>query len=282
MDISTNSELFKTFDNLKLFEQSYSPEKDIKGVIVILHGLTEHSGFYSKASRIFSEYQYAVNLFDMRGHGKSDGLLGLIDSLDDYLNDLSVFIDIVRNRYPKTPVFLLGQGMGGTLSALYVIENRPDIRGLIMSAPALDVTKSISPFKQYICWILSKLFSGWPLIKMNPSDLSQDPLLIQEYEKDPLIYHGKIYARTCSELTRASKRVMKRGDEIKTPILIVHGKRDQLYRFEGSKALYEKIEYTDKTLKLYKDHYHSLLIDSDGKDVIKDIIQWTDSHVRTT
>jgi alpha-beta hydrolase superfamily lysophospholipase len=281
MDISTNSELFKTFDNLKLFEQSFSPEGEIKGVIIIIHGLTEHSGFYTRVSRNLAEHQYAVNLYDLRGHGKSDGPLAFIDSLDEYLDDLSVFLGLVKNRYPKKPIFLLGQGIGGIISALYVIENRPEIRGLILSAPALDLNQFLSPFMQKMSWILGKLFSRLPLVKMNSSALSKDPLVIQDYEKDPLIYHGKIYAGTCLELIRASKAVMKQGNEIEKPILIVHGKKDQLYRFEGSQALYEKVAHADKTIKLYEDHHHSLLIESKDKKAYKDILQWTDSHVRT-
>jgi alpha-beta hydrolase superfamily lysophospholipase len=282
MDISTNSELFKTFDSIKLFEQSYSPGEYIKGVIIIIHGLTEHSGFYSRVSRKFSENKYAINLFDLRGHGKSDGSLAFIDSFGDYLNDLSVFLDIVKNRYPKTPLFLLGHGMGGIISALYVIENRPEIRGLILSAPALDMNKFISPFLQNISLILGILFPRWPLVKMNSSALSTDSTVIQNYESDPLIYHGKIYARTCLELIKASKTVLKRGNEIKKPFLVVHGKEDQLFNFEGSRILHEKVKFPDKTIKLYKGLSHSLLFEPEGKEVVTDILQWTDSHVRTT
>ncbi|MFW6124245.1 MAG: alpha/beta hydrolase [Acidobacteriota bacterium] len=282
MNISTNSKLFKTFDGTKLFEVSYSPEKDIKGVIVIIHGLTEHSGFYSKVSRNFSENQYAVNLFDLRGHGKSDGAMAFVDSFDDYLNDLSVFLDIVKNRYPKTPIFLLGQGMGGVLTALYVIENRTEIRGLIMSAPAFDITKFMPPCLQTVAWVIGKLAPRCHFIRINPSALTKDSTVTQDYEKDPLIYHGKVCARTCLEIIRASKNVIKRSDELKIPVLIIHGEEDQLCKFEGSREFHEKVGHTDNTFKLYKGLSHSLLLETEGKKVIQDIIQWADSHVRTT
>jgi len=280
MDIRTNSELFKTFDSIKLFEQSYSPEKDIKGIIIFMHGLNEHSGCYSKVSRKFSEHKYAVNLFDIRGHGKSDGPLAFIDSFEDTLNDLSVFLDIVRNRYPKKPVFLFGHGMGAIVSALYVIKNKPEIRGLILSAPALNINQFISPSLQNICWILGRLFPRWPLIKMNSSDLSKDPKVVQDFENDPLVYHGKIYARTCLEFINASKTVVNEGDEIKIPLLIVHGKEDRLFDFEGSRALLEEVKVVDKTIHVYKELSHSLLLEPQGRKVLIDIIQWTDSHVR--
>jgi len=281
MDISTNSELFKTFDGIKLFEQSYAPEENSKGIIVVVHGLHEHSGVYSKIARDFSSHHYKVNLFDLRGHGKSDGLLAFIDSFDDYLDDLSVFLNILKKRYPRTPVFLLGQGMGGVISALYVIERKPEIRGLILSAPSLDIHPLVSSFQQKTSRILGKLFPRWPLAKINSSALSEDPSTIQEYENDPLIYHGKIYARTCSELIKASKTVMKHGDEIKKPVLIVHGEEDKIFNFEASRELYEKVKALDKTIRTYEETFHLLLLEPSGGKVFTDIVQWTDSHVRS-
>ncbi len=280
--VSSNSELFKTFDEKKLFEQSFTPEVDPKGVIVVLHGLTEHSGCYTRVSRIIAGHNYVVSLFDIRGHGKSDGPLVFIDSFDDYLDDLSVFFNLVKKRFPQKPVFILGQGMGALISALYVIEKKPETRGLILSAPALSIREGMSWFLRKIFWACGVLFPRWPLVKINPHSLSEDLEVLQDFDKDPLVYHGKIYARTWMELIRASKAAKERCNEIGTPVLILHGKEDQITGFEASQEMHAKIGSKDKTFNLYEGLSHLLLLETEDKRVIKDIIQWTDSRVRTS
>ena len=280
--ISSNSELFKTFDDIKLFEQSFVPEEDPKGVIVILHGLTEHSGCYTKVSKIIASHNYAVSLLDLRGHGKSDGPLVFIDSFDEYLDDLSVFFGIVKKRFPQKPVFLLGQGMGGLISVLFIMEKKPETRGLILSAPALSVREAMPWFLRKIFWFFGMLFPRWPFVKISHHSLSKDLKILQDFDKDPLVYHGKIYARTWLELIRASKEVRERCSEIETPVLILNSREDQMTGFEASQDMYAKIGSIDKTLKIYEGLSHLLLLETEGKRVVKDIIQWTDSRVRTS
>jgi acylglycerol lipase len=280
--VSSNSRLFKTFDEIQLFEQSFNPEEGLKGVIIILHGLTEHSGCYAKISRNIAGQNYAVSLFDIRGHGKSDGPLVFIDSFDDYLDDLSVFFNLVKKRFPQKPVFLLGQGMGALISALYTIEKKPEIRGLILSAPDLSIKEVMPWFLRKIFWAFGILFPRWPLIKINPDALSKDPDILQDLDRDPLVYKGKIYARTWLELIRASKEVKERCKEIETPVLILHGKQDQITDFEASQEMYAEIGSTDKTLKLYEGLSHLLLLENKQDHAVKAIIQWVDSRVRTS
>jgi acylglycerol lipase len=280
--VSSNSELFKTFDQMQLFEQSFTPEVNPHGVIIIVHGLTEHSGCYLNVSRIIVGQNYAVSLFDLRGHGKSDGPLVFIDSFDDYLDDLSVFFNLVKKRFPQKPIFLLGQGMGALISALYIIEKKPEIRGLILSAPVLSI-KEVNPWcLRKIFWTFGILFPRWPLVKINPDFLSNDPGVLQDFDRDPLVYQGKIFAKTWLELIRASKAIKQRCNEIETPVLILHGKEDQITGFEASQEMHAKISSSDKTLKLYKGLSHLLLLETEDKRVVMDVIHWTDSHVRTS
>ena len=280
--VSSNSELFKTFDDIKLFEQSFAPEVDPKGVIVFLHGLTEHSGCYTRVSRIIASHNYAVSLFDIRGHGKSDGPLVFLDSFDDYLDDLSVFFDSVKKRFPQKPLFLLGQGMGGLISALYIVEKKPEARGLILSAPPLNIREVMPWFLKKTFWAFGILFPRWPLVKISPDELSKDLDVLQELDRDPLVYHGKIYNRTWLELIRASKAVKERCSEIQIPVLILHSREDQITGFEAGQEMYAKIGSNDKTLKLYEGLSHLLLLETEDKRVVKDIIQWMDSRVRTS
>lgn len=49
---------------------------------------------------------YTVCGLDQRGHGKSEGLRGYIEKLSDYLDNLTIFVDIVRGEHGNTKIFL--------------------------------------------------------------------------------------------------------------------------------------------------------------------------------
>jgi len=74
--------------------------------VVIVHGVCEHSGRYDETAGFLTGRGYAVDAFDLRGHGKSEGKTVYVESFDDYLNDLDVFLDRVRKKLPGKPVFL--------------------------------------------------------------------------------------------------------------------------------------------------------------------------------
>ncbi|CAI0451374.1 unnamed protein product [Linum tenue] len=71
--------------------------------------------------------------------------------------------------------------------------------------------------------------------------------------------------------------------QVSLPLLILHGEADIVTDPSVSKALYEKAKSSDKTLKLYKDAFHSLLEgepDETITQVFNDIISWLDQHCK--
>ena len=60
-------------NNLNLYYQSWVPDRTPIAVLVVVHGLAEHSGRYSNLVNYFVPRGYAIYTFDLRGHGKSEG-----------------------------------------------------------------------------------------------------------------------------------------------------------------------------------------------------------------
>lgn len=64
-------------------------------------------------------------------------------------------------------------------------------------------------------------------------------------------------------------------------MLVLHGAADQVTDPSISKILFEKAKSKDKTIQLYEDAWHCLLLgepDDVVKRVMKDIISWLDTH----
>ena len=85
-------------ENLALY--SWHPEDSAKpmgqqgvqtrGVVLIVHGLGEHSGRYDHVARSLRHWGFEVCAYDQRGHGESGGKPGALPSHTSLLDDLAV------------------------------------------------------------------------------------------------------------------------------------------------------------------------------------------------
>ena len=269
---------FTTADNFDIFEQTW-PCKEAKGVVLITHGVAEHSGRYAHVAQSLVDAGYTVVGFDLRGHGKSSGKRNYINSFQDYLNDLQEVLNRTKASYPDLPLFLFGHSMGGGIVTLFTIERNPDVKGVLLSGPSVKVSDDISPFLQKISGVISAILPKLPVIKLESTDISKDPQVVKAYDEDPLNYRGGILARTGSEFLNATKTITARSHVIDLPILIMHGDSDKLADKSGSEMLYANVSSTDKTLKIYAGLYHEILNEPEQDQVKADIINWLNAHV---
>ncbi len=272
---------FKTDDGLELFCRSWRPsETKPKAAILIIHGLAEHSGRYHHVGKFMASHGLAVEGFDLRGHGQSAGSGGrtYVNRFDDYLSDAHLFLTTLLQRYDSRPVFLLGHSMGGLIASLLVVTRQPAVTGLILSAPALKISENISPLLIRLSNILGKLLPHLPTIKLDSSAISRDPEIVKKYETDPLNYRGGIPARTGAEINRATQQIQRQMEEIRLPLLILHGTADRLTDLEGSKQLYERAQSSDKTLKLYDGFYHEVMNEPEKGRVLEDVLRWIEER----
>ena len=222
---------------------------------------------------------YAVETFDLRSHGKSDGKNTFIHSFDEFLSDVDVFLKQVTERHQGKNIFLLGHSMGGTIVTLFTITRQPEVTGIILSGATLKLSDEISPFLVRISAVIGKILPKLPTIKIDSSVLSHDLEAVKKYDNDPLVYRGGIPARTGAEFNRAIKLIQNQMELISLPLLILSGTADCLSDPEGSKQLYERAQSKDKTLKLYEGFYHEILNEIEKKKVLRDIVEWLEKHL---
>jgi alpha-beta hydrolase superfamily lysophospholipase len=270
--------MFKTDDGLSLFEQYWVPDKEHKAVVAIVHGYAEHSARYQHVAEYLLGQGYAVEAFDLRGHGRSEGKRSFVKSFDEYPSDVASFFQRIRKRHPDKPIYLLGHSMGGPISLLFVATFKPDLKGLILSGPALKISDDISPMLVRFSSFISSIFPKLPTIKLDSSGISRDPDIVKRYDSDPLVYRGGTPARTGAELVRAIVRVQNQAEQVTLPILILHGTADKLADVEGSKQFYNVVGSNDKDLKLYDGFYHEVLNEPEKQQVLEDIVQWLKEH----
>ena len=124
-------------DGITFFMQGWEPDTDPKALIVLVHGLGEHTGRYMHVGKAMAAAGYALAGFDLRGHGRSGGARGHSSSLRAYMQDIRQFLDLMAQRYAELPRFLYGHSLGGLLSLSYAIQYGADLKGVIVTGAAL-------------------------------------------------------------------------------------------------------------------------------------------------
>ncbi|HEX7364613.1 MAG TPA: alpha/beta hydrolase [Dehalococcoidia bacterium] len=271
---------FTGYKGLKLYYQVWLPDQKPKAVLLVAHGLAEHSGRYKNIVDYFVPKGYAVYALDHRGHGKSEGQRSYVDNFNDYIIDLKTYFDKVRKENRNTKIFLFGHSLGATIAVAYAPEHQDELDGLITSGASLVPSQTVSPALLAIAGVVSATLPKMGVTLLDASTISRDQSVVDAYVNDPLVFRGKIPARTGAELARMWKQLPDQMPRIKLPILIMHGLADRLSDPRGSKLLYERVGSTDKTLKIFDDCYHEICNEPDREQVFIEMENWLTKHLK--
>jgi alpha-beta hydrolase superfamily lysophospholipase len=261
----------------KLFIRSWRPAGTPRAVVAICHGFNSHSGQYDWVAQEFAQAGFAVYAVDLRGRGRSEGERFVVEHVNEYVSDLSQLIGTAKSREPGLKVFLLGHSAGGVISCTYTLDHQEELAGLIcesfafrVPAPklALDAIKGISTFAPRL-----------PVLTLHNKDFSRDPAAVAALNADPLIAHETQPAETVAALWRADERLTKEFPKIHIPVFIMHGTHDKATLPAGSQFFFDTVGSTDKTLKLYEDHYHDLFNDHGKEQVMADTRAWIEKRL---
>jgi len=268
---------FEGYKGLSLYLQGWQAEQP-KAVLAIVHGFGEHSGRYLNIINKLVPEGFTVVSFDHRGHGKSPGKRGHVMNWNEYTEDVELFLKHVLGKQKDLPVFLMGHSMGGLIVLTYAISNQDGLKGLIASAPLL-AQPAISAVLVFISRILSKIWPGFSIdTKLDVNSISRDPEAIEAYKQDPLV-HSMASARFGTELTSAMEWTQAHADELKMPLLVLHGAADPLVPEQGSEIFFKNASSQDKTRNLYPDGLHEPHNDLDREKVTDDLLNWLNAHL---
>lgn len=267
---------FKGVRDTQIYFQSWLPERDPKAILLIVHGLAEHSGRYMNLVNHFLPLGYAVHGFDHPGHGRSDGSRVYVERFEDYTDTLKIYFDRIRSG---RPVFLIGHSMGGLIGAVYLVDHQRELAGAVLSGPAVKVPDKITPTIVLIGRMLSALVPRFGLLGLEAEGVCRDPAVVQAYVSDPLVHRGKVTARLAAEMLKAMQFVSIQANQITLPIMIVQGSADRLVDAGGARMLYDTVSSADKEIRVYDGFYHEVFNEPDRERVLRDVERWIEAHL---
>ena len=259
-------------DGTQLHTQHWAPSGAPEAIVLLVHGYAEHCNRYGGVARTFVTQNVRVHTYDQRGYGRSGGPRAYVDAFDTYLDDLGQVLQTVRSQAPDRPLFLFGHSMGGLVALKYVLDRGPSLRGLMLSAPALEINPDLAPILRRAAQLLGRLWPTLPTTRSPGDAISRDPAVVAD--ADPLNYHGRVLARTGAEMLRAGADTRPRLHTLQTPFLVLHGTADSLTNPDWSQKLYERAAASDKTLRLYEGLYHETFHEPEKEEVLSDLSDW--------
>jgi len=272
----STAETIKARDGTELYARHWEPSGEVRAVVVIMHGLKDHSAHYASIAGRLAAGGYSVHAFDLRGHGRSAGPRVAPGRWTDYVDDLDRFLTDVEAKHPGKPVFLFGHSMGGAIAALTAERHQPKLAGLVLSGPALAI--DAPPLLIALTRMSGVLSPKFPALKLRNADFSSDPAVVKAMDDDPLISQPPAPARTAKGLVDGIEAIWTGIDQLTMPLLALHGSRDRLTAPSGSRALVETAPSTDKTLRIYAGFFHDLLHEPGHQQVADDLVAWLDAH----
>lgn len=269
---------FKGVRDINHYYQAWLPDGEVKAVLLVVHGLGEHSGRYRNVVDHFAPLGYAVYALDHIGHGKSEGKREMVVRFEDFTDTLIIYEALVKSWQPGKPVFLLGHSLGGLIVSFYLLEAQAGFKGAVISAPAIKIGAGISPATITLSKVLSKVAPGMGLLALDASTISRDPQVVSAYANDPLVFHGKTPARLAAETLKAMLRVNAEMGKISLPFITVQGGQDKLVDPGGAQLLYDRASSKDKAIHIYPELYHEVFNEPERAQVLGDVEAWLAAH----
>lgn len=286
-------------DNLELELAYIEPKEEIKGVVQISHGMSEHKERYYDFMEYLKEQGYVVVINDHRGHGssvKNKEDLGYFytEDINYIINDLYDVTKYIKNKYKDKKIYLFSHSMGTLVARGYIQKYDNEIEKLVLCGPPTknELTKfaiKLSQVSKYInkdtkpSKLLNKLTFGSynKGNTINNEWLSKSIDNVNKYNDDKLcgfIFTGNGFINLYKLMDNAFCRENYKMQNKSLPIFVIAGSEDPVIQDE--KKFLELVDflkelgYKDVTSKLYKDLKHEILNEEEKDIIYKDVLDF--------
>ncbi|MEZ4750137.1 MAG: alpha/beta hydrolase [Bdellovibrionota bacterium] len=245
-----------------------------RGAVLVIHGLSEHSGRHLNTVEFLNSQGLNVLRFDLRGAGKSGGRRQYVDHFSDYVDDANTAFNQLARDNPKLPLVVLGHSLGGAIAIRLAALRSASFRALVLSAPAYILGSGMSPLVIAVGKALSRFFPTFALPKTAPpTGVSRDPAVVEAFLNDPLSTHANTL-RQGTEILGVLPSTLDQVSQFKCPVFMVHGTHDTIINFEGSFEIFKRIPTPYKSFHVVPGGFHECHNDYGKEAYFADLGRW--------
>jgi alpha-beta hydrolase superfamily lysophospholipase len=274
MTTTRTEHTFDGVDGVRIVYDVWTPDTDPRGVVILAHGLGEHARRYDHVAERFGRDGLLTYALDHRGHGRSGGKRVLVKDISELTDDFDTLVDLATKEHPGVTRIVLGHSMGGGIVFAYGVEHPDNYDLMVLSGPAVAAQTAVSPLLAWFAKTIGAIAPGLPLQELDAGAVSRDPAVVNAYNTDPLVYHGKVPGGIARALLLVGETMQQRAASLTAPLLVVHGSEDRLIPEIGSHQLVEAVGSSDVELKVYPGLYHEVFNEPEQKQVLDDVVSW--------
>jgi len=297
----------KDYQGNSIHVYEYKPEKEVKAVVQIIHGASEHFARYGMFSEFLAKEGYLVIGCDIIGHGLSTDNYDYVHFADkngDLLAYESVVLvkEYIEKNYPENDYYILGHSMGSFLARKLIIDFPNFYKKAVLSGTAYPpkmliasgtfLTKVVKFFKgpKYVSKLIQdmaidsnqkkmrkdKIISG-----INEEWLTRDEIIQQYYHNSkmcgqPFTVSANLDMFAWIKFVCNTKNLESGNFDL--PHMFISGGHDALSNYgEQIKILVNKMKtigYKDVNFKIYPEARHEVLNELNKEEVYQDVLSF--------
>jgi len=293
-------ETLATASGYRIHVDFYRDAAEPRCIVQLLHGLGEHAGRYRRLAGALAAAGYGTVVHDHRGHGEHAILAGFFAEKKGWqtvVDDALAVHELIGERYPGTPVVLLGHSMGSFLAQSFAMHHGGRLAGLVLSGSGWPSRATVVPG-----WLLARAIAasvgrrgesalldriGFGNFNRRfepartPFDwLSRDEAEVDKYVADPLCggpYSAGLWLDLLGGLIEISSDNALTRIPADLPILIMGGADDPVGGEDSMAKLamhYAQTGHQRISLKSYPQGRHEMLNETNRDEVTADLIDW--------
>ncbi|TWV84881.1 alpha/beta fold hydrolase [Moraxella sp. VT-16-12] len=298
----------------RLHHTFFVPKGDIKATLLIVHGMSEHSGRYADFAKFLADNGILVATYDQLGHGKTvkdKYELGFFDEkhpVQALCKDVIIMADKLKEKShtlgASVPHFIMGHSMGSFLVRTVLTHHATSFAGAILmgtansfgllnhlSLTALSVMNRLNPKRPNLSfatllnhYLLTQLRS--PISASPFAWLSENTENIKTFEADPLCgfaFSNNGFVTLHALIKKATSNSWYNHAPKDFQILLVSGKDDPVgHMGQDIDELYDTLIKAGKPTQalLYPNMRHEPLHESHKNKVYHDILNWLNHTIK--
>jgi alpha-beta hydrolase superfamily lysophospholipase len=252
----------------------WTPPARPRAVVLALHGMNDYGRSFASLGSFLAQRGVVTYAFDQRGFGSAPGR-NWWPGTDALVADLRTATELLRRRYPGTPIHCLGESMGGAV--ILVALSRREVRcdSAVLAAPAIWGEQTMSTLQRTALAMADSVAPDTVVygagLKIRPSD---NVAALRALRADPLVLKGA-RVDAIAGLAQLMTEAFDAAAQLHGPTLWLHGKNDQIIAPGPTRAALSRLP-ADPMIRVarYPLGYHLLTRDLEASVVAHDIASW--------
>lgn len=253
---------------------SFRKWNGIKDVIVFLHGIESHSGWFSQFASRLNMNGFTLYGIDRRGSGLNKEERGDTRDYNVFLDDIDDALRFVREQNIGKKLYIMGICWGALLAVNYVAERKAILDGLILLSPALYRKVDLNIFTKTCARICSFFHIGAQFkIPIKDHMFTANKRYLDFIKKDTMRLRT-LTPRFFNEILKMEEGASLVNHRINIPVAVLLAGYDGIVNNDRVKDWFDRLESGDKSIKVFEDFYHVMPFEDNADILIEFITDW--------